>query len=291
MIRRLAVVAGVPGLGAETSTEATGSEPSDPTGSTPPTPAALRCWQSGARCDLDGTCLGRSGQPGRQCSDLIAQARARRFSTGRAPARPEPRRIRPAPSAAEPVDFQLVLAAAQENAEWALTRLYVTLAPAVVGYMRSQGIREAEDFTSDVFVAVLSRTRTFSGTEAQFRNWVFTIAHHRIVDERRRNGRGPEVISLDRAEIADGQAHADACAEDEAIRRLGNERVAGLLAGLTPDQRDVLVLRVIGGMSVEEVATALEKGPEAVKGLQRRALAALRRPLRKMTRRDNDAGS
>ena len=192
----------------------------------------------------------------------------------------------PAPSAAERDTFEHVLAAAQENAGWALTRLYETLAPAVVGYMRSQGVREAEDLTSDVFVAVLSRTRSFTGTEAQFRNWVFTIAHHRIVDERRKNGRAPQVEPIDSADLAGRHGGG---AEDEALCRLATEGVGRLLAALTPDQRDVLVLRIIAGMSVDEVASTLDKRPEAVKGLQRRALAALRRQRTRTTGRENEA--
>ena len=287
MIRRLAYVAGLPAIGrAETTAEPAARETADPAGSAED---AVRCWQSGERSDLDGACLGRSGLPGRQCSDLISQARARRFSRSPAADRREAPKIGAAPPPADRIAFEHVLAAAQENAGWALTRLYESLAPAVVGYMRSQGMQEAEDLTSDVFVAVLSRTRSFSGTEAQFRKWVFTIAHHRIVDERRKNGRAPHVEPIDGADLAGRQARGGA--EDEALGRLGTERVRLLLDALTPDQRDVLVLRVIAGMSVDEVAGTLDKRPDAVKALQRRALAALRRQRTETTERDDEAGA
>ena len=256
----------------EASAEPAAAEASDPT---EPTPGALKCWQADERWDPDGACLGRSGLPGRQCKDLIAQARARRFSAPPAADRRDRPHTGAALSPAEPVAFEKVLAAAQQNASWALTRLYESLAPAVVGYMRSQGIRDAEDLTSDVFVVVLSRTRSFSGTEAQFRRWVFTIAHHRIVDERRKSGRAPQLEPIDGADLTGRQAGGGA--EEEALGRLGTERIGLLLAALTADQRDVLVLRVIAGMSVDEVACTLDKRPEAVKALQRRALAALRR--------------
>ena len=285
-MRRVAYVAGVSGIGRTgTTAEPAPPEAPDPAGSPQ---NALRCWPSGNGSDLDGARLGRSGLPGRQCSDLITQARARRFSLSPATDRREAPGTGAAPPPAERIAFEHVLAAAQENAGWALTRLYESLAPAVVGYMRSQGIHEAEDLTSDVFVAVLSRTRSFSGTEAQFRAWVFTIAHHRIVDERRKNGRAPRVEPIDGAELPGRQTHSGA--EDEALGRLGTEQVRRLLAALTPDQRDVLVLRVIAGMSVDEVACTLDKRPEAVKALQRRALAALRRQRTKTTGADNEAG-
>src|SRR5919202_1040425 len=79
--------------------------------------------------------------------------------------------------------FDEVLAAAQQGAGWACTRLYEALAPAVFGFLRSQGARDPADLTSEVFLAVFSRCSSFSGTESQFRSWVFTIAHHRLIDD------------------------------------------------------------------------------------------------------------
>ena len=172
--------------------------------------------------------------------------------------------------------FEEVLAAAQEGAGWACTRLYETLAPAVHGYLRSQGARDASDLTSEVFLAVFSRCRSFSGTEMQFRSWVFTIAHHRLIDDRRAAGRTPQSQPLD---ALSGGVPTSAPAEDVAIQHLGEERVADLLAALTAEQRAVLAMRVVGDMTVDEVASVIGKRPEAVKALQRRGLDALRRRL------------
>ncbi|MDQ3680229.1 MAG: sigma-70 family RNA polymerase sigma factor [Actinomycetota bacterium] len=173
-----------------------------------------------------------------------------------------------------------MLAAAQQQAGWALTRLYEALAPAVAGYLRAQGVREVEDVTNEVFIAVLTGARTFSGDEAQFRSWVFTIAHRRVVDARRARERSPGVDSLDAGPIDGPQTwRSSVSAEDIALQRLGTERVERLLGALTPEQRDVLALRILGDLSVEDVAAAVGKPPGAVKALQRRALAALRRRL------------
>ncbi len=68
-------------------------------------------------------------------------------------------------------------------------------------------------------------------------------------------------------------------AEAAALATLGTERVRRLLEGLAPDQRDVLALRVVADLTVEQIAEALGKSTGAVKALQRRALAALRRRL------------
>lgn len=180
-----------------------------------------------------------------------------------------------APTAGE--SFELVLDAARLGAGWARTRLYGMLAGAVTGYLRVQGVREPEDMTSEVFLAVFTRLGRFSGTEAQFRSWVFTIAHHKMVDERRRRARRPEPDPLEIA--GERAAGCAAAAEDEAFGILGAERVAAMLQGLTADQRDVISLRVLADLSVEQVAAMLGRPPGAIKALQHRALDALRRQL------------
>ena len=95
-----------------------------------------------------------------------------------------------------------------------------------------------------MFLGVFARLRTFSGPEAQFRSFVFTIAHRRVVDHRRIRARRPEAAPLDAAggdEPATGEATS---AKDHALANLGTERIQRLLGELTPDQRDVLTLRV-----------------------------------------------
>jgi RNA polymerase sigma-70 factor (ECF subfamily) len=178
-----------------------------------------------------------------------------------------------------PETFDLVLSAAQAGAGWAATRLYEALSGRVAGYLSSQGVTDFEDATSDVFLGVFARLHTFSGTEAQFRSFVFTIAHHRVVDHRRVKARQPDGAPLDstgRDEPGTGDASS---AEDCALGNLGTDRVRRLLEKLTPDQRDVLTLRVLADLSVEQTAAALGKPSGAVKALQHRALASLRKQL------------
>jgi RNA polymerase sigma-70 factor (ECF subfamily) len=182
------------------------------------------------------------------------------------------------PPSALGADFDVILQAAEDGTGWACTRIYHSLAPAVVGYLRAQGASDPDDLASEVFLRVFSGCRTFSGNEAQFRAWVFTIAHSRLVDARRAKSRRPQVGTLEN-ESLDGRCPAAAAAEEEAIQRLAIDDVHQLLAGLTSDQREVLALRVIAEMNVEEVAAALDKAPGAIKALQRRALGTLRRKL------------
>jgi RNA polymerase sigma factor (sigma-70 family) len=174
---------------------------------------------------------------------------------------------------AEP--FHAILTAAQAGARWANTELWKEYAPAVAAFVRARGSREPDDLTSEVFLAVFDRLEAFRGGEPEFRAFVFTIAYRRLTDELRRRGR--------RGEHEEWQQELDGrrapSAEDEAFGRLGDRSARELIESLAPDQRDVMVLRVIGDLTVDQVAVVLGKRPGAVKALQRRALESLRKKI------------
>jgi RNA polymerase sigma-70 factor (ECF subfamily) len=171
--------------------------------------------------------------------------------------------------------FPEVLHAARAGAPWAFERLYVELAPVVGGYLRLQGAAEPDDLTSEAFLGVFGRLASFEGSEQQFRSWVFTIAHRRLIDERRRAVRRPTIMTAD-TDLLD---RAGGDVEQDAFAVLGTARVYELCADLSDDQREVLILRVVGDLTVEQVAAIIDKSVGAVKALQRRALQALRRKL------------
>ena len=171
--------------------------------------------------------------------------------------------------------FEEILSAAKAGAGWAAERLWTSLAPTVAGYLRAQGAVEPDDLTSEVFLGVFRSLGSFSGSEDQFRSWVFTIAHRRLTDERRRAGRRPPTAR----HLQPDDGPTGPSSEQEALRRMSEERVRDLCDRLVPDQRDVLLLRLVGGLTVGEVAVALGKTEGAVKALQRRALIAARRIL------------
>lgn len=164
------------------------------------------------------------------------------------------------------------------GAEWAWSRLYADLAGPVLGYLRVRGAVEPEDLLGEVFLQVARNLNGFRGDYPAFRSWVFTVAHHRVVDERRYRTRRP-VEPGDIPESALGSGNAEA----EAIELLATGEVIGLLSTLTPEQRDVLVLRIVGDLSVEEVAQVVGRRPGAVKALQRRGLEKLRKVVGPVT--------
>jgi RNA polymerase sigma-70 factor (ECF subfamily) len=167
--------------------------------------------------------------------------------------------------------FYQVLDAARADAPWAYETIYAELAPTVCGYFRLQGAREPEDLVSEVFLGAFRSLDSFSGSEAQFRSWLFTIAHHRLTDERRRSARRPQVAGDNLAPDGPGGN-----VEDDALRRMSGDRVRSLVESLAPDQRDVILLRMVSDLTVDSIADVLGKSSGAVKALQRRGLNALR---------------
>ena len=174
----------------------------------------------------------------------------------------------------DPPAFDALLEEALAGSRAAFGDLWRVLSPAVAGYVRGRGVRDPDDVTSEVFLAAFQRLPQFSGDGAAFRRWLFTIAHHRAVDRIRAQARRDEVPyspELDPRRAGDVAA--------EVLTRLEGERAHALLATLPADQRDVLLLRLVADLPVADVAVVLGRSPAAVRQLQVRALARVRRQI------------
>ncbi|HET6878516.1 MAG TPA: sigma-70 family RNA polymerase sigma factor [Jatrophihabitans sp.] len=179
----------------------------------------------------------------------------------------------PVPDAASDTVSDAVVDAARSGDREAMRAIYEALAPAVLGYLRAKGVADPEAVTGDVFVALLGRLDRVTGGASGLRKLTFSIAHARMVDEHRRRARTPVAISYD----ADQDRRTVDSAEDEATASLAAARVRGVLALLPDDQREVLTLRVVADLSIEQVADVMGRSQGAVKQLQRRAMIAVRR--------------
>lgn len=137
----------------------------------------------------------------------------------------------------------------------------------MLGYLRSQRVPEAEDVLGEVFLQVARDLRRFKGDDDACRRWVFSIAHNRMVDAFRRRDRRPE---------EPGPVPEQAV--DDILDALDPALMAALDA-LTPDQREVVVLRFVADLPLEAVARITGRPAGAVKSLQHRALRNLQQAV------------
>ena len=174
-------------------------------------------------------------------------------------------------------EFAAVLAGAASGDDRAMERLYRDVAPLVVGYLRSNGLVEADDVASEVFVSMIRGLPKFSGDEQGFRSWLMTIAHRRMVDAVRRSLRVHEQPMP--TETLPLRLGAEVDAELDAVTRLESQGVLAAIEALTTDQRAAVMLRVLADLSVADIGRVLGKPDSAVKALLRRGLASLRRTV------------
>jgi RNA polymerase sigma-70 factor (ECF subfamily) len=173
-------------------------------------------------------------------------------------------------------DLPDVVAAAGEGEQWALTELFRAYQPPLLRFLRAQEPGSADDLASEVWIAVARGLAQFVGDGVGFRAWLFTIARHRLIDHRRRSARQrTEVVATDRLEIpvewGPGGDPAGAV-----LDRLGAQgAVDTLVAELTADQAEAVLLRVVGGLSVAEVGHIMHRPPGSVRVLCHRALRRL----------------
>ena len=154
--------------------------------------------------------------------------------------------------------FDEVLGSVRVGSPSALGWLYRRFQPGLLRTLAVIAPHQADDIASDVWLDVARTLSRFTGDEREFRRWLAATARHRVIDTTRRSTRRRE-RSLD----------ADAIA---------STAFAVQVAELLPaDQSDVVVMRVVDGLDVEEVARALGRSPEAVRGLQHRGLRRLPR--------------
>jgi RNA polymerase sigma-70 factor, ECF subfamily len=172
------------------------------------------------------------------------------------------------------------LADARRREPAAVTRIYTAYAPALFRFfMAAVSDRHlAEDLTGTAFVSAIEALPRFRGPIEALGGWLFQIARHDLYDHRRKQARSrtePLEDNLNEAALADGGVDP----EELAIERLEGTRVLVALRELSADQREVLLLRMAGGLTAPEVAAILGKTTGAVKALQHRGLASLARVL------------
>jgi len=169
--------------------------------------------------------------------------------------------------------FDDVLDAAQSGAELAVAVLYRSLQPRVLRFLRARAGQDAEDIASQAWLEIARRLPRFTGDEDDFSAFVFTVARRRLADHRRAFRRRAVDPAGDETLAALPGTEAP---EDEAIARIRGDDAARRIAELLPaEQAEIVLLRVVGGFSVEEVARVVGRRPGTVRVLQHRALRRL----------------
>ncbi len=168
--------------------------------------------------------------------------------------------------------FESVLEAAKLGADWAWVALYGDIAGPVMGFFRSRGVADLEEAAGDVFLEVARELVDFEGNEESFRTFVFAIAYQRHLVESRYSNRRLRTVLADQA--LDRRQNGS---ETGAVPVLGiPDEVRQAFEILTPEQRDVLSLRIVAGLSVDQVAEVVNRGVKTVKALQTKGMAQVR---------------
>jgi RNA polymerase sigma-70 factor, ECF subfamily len=175
-------------------------------------------------------------------------------------------------------DLGGVIRQAQQGDQRAFDMIYNHFADPLFRYVyaRCGDASMAEDLVGDLWVRVVERLASFrlppSGVEQAFAAWLYRIAHNLVIDSFRRKSSGN--VSID-PNISDGEPTPD----ERAISGDESRTLHAAIAQLTPDQREVVMLRFIEEHSNAEVAALTGRTEGAVKVMQHRALAALAKLL------------
>ena len=167
--------------------------------------------------------------------------------------------------------FADALDAARHGDTAGLSVLYREFHPPLLRYLRSRERQLADDLASETWVAVAQRITAFDGDRSAFSAWLFTIARHRLADFRRTSSRRRTDTVAEVSENA-----RDTPTEQIAIDNLSAQAaVDRIVRVLTSDQAEVIMLRVLGDLSIAQVARVMGRDVVWVGVTQHRALERL----------------
>jgi RNA polymerase sigma-70 factor (ECF subfamily) len=158
---------------------------------------------------------------------------------------------------------------------WAFGLLFDHYHLPVYRYIASRVHRpsDAEDLTQLVFVKALEALPRYEARGIPFGGWLFRLARNAVIDHARTRH---DHLDLEAATQHPGR---DAGPDEVTVARQELDEVAAALAALTDEQRDAIALRFFGGLSAREAAIVMGKQEGTIRGLQFRAIAAIRRQL------------
>jgi RNA polymerase sigma-70 factor, ECF subfamily len=164
---------------------------------------------------------------------------------------------------------------ARSGDSWAFGRLFDHFHEPIYRYIASRIQRptDAEDLTQLVFVKALEALPRYEARGIPFGGWLFRLARNAVIDFVRTRHEHSELDAIVQ------RPGSDAGPDQIAVTREDIDAVAAALATLTEEQREAIALRFFAGLSAREAAEAMGKQEGTIRGLQFRAIAALRREL------------
>jgi RNA polymerase sigma-70 factor (ECF subfamily) len=173
-----------------------------------------------------------------------------------------------------------VAAAASAGDTVAIHELLTYLRPIMVRYCRGKlgrirPVTSPDDVAQEVCLAVFRALPTYRHLGRPFLSFVFGVAAHKVADVHRAAARDRSLPTAETPDLPD----AEESPEQITLRRELVEQTGGLLRTLLPRQREILIMRVVMGMSAQETAEAVGTTPDAVRVAQHRALSRLRRAV------------
>ncbi|MCG8917651.1 RNA polymerase sigma factor ShbA [Actinokineospora sp. PR83] len=189
--------------------------------------------------------------------------------------------VRRAPAPVERDNLDEVVAAAIRGETTAVDGLLRFLRPLVVRYCRAKlgrlprSVSSADDVAQEVCLAVFRALPTYQQLGRPFLSFVYGIAAHKVADVHRANTRDKSDPIADAPDVPSTEDGP----EQLTLRHELVEQTGVLLRSLTERQRDILVMRVVMGMSAQETADVIGTTAEAIRVAQHRALNRLRKTL------------
>ena len=171
--------------------------------------------------------------------------------------------------------IERLVTGAQRGDAWAFGMIFDHYHESIYRFIASRVHRpsDAEDLTQHVFVKALEALPRYESRGIPFGGWLFRLARNAVIDHVRTRHEHAELDSIIE------WAHGDAGPDEIAVVRQELDAVGVALASLTDEQREAIELRFFAGLSAREAAEAMGKQEGTVRGLQFRAIAALRRQL------------
>ena len=175
------------------------------------------------------------------------------------------------------VDDNLLIEKAKEGEAEAFGELYERHVHAVYRflYSRLDNRLDAEDFAEEVFLRAWNSLQTYDERGIPFRAFLLIIARNVLIDHYRRNGRSPQHVSIDDIQVSDMNPDPGELANTN----LSHQELRQALMHLREEYQEVLILRFLNEMSPTETAKVMKRSTGAVRVLQHRALAAIRKSL------------